>query len=534
MVKISAVIITYNEEKHIGRCIDSILPVADEVVVVDSFSGDNTKAICLSKGVKFIEHPFGSHIDQKNFAIAQATHDQILSLDGDEYLSETLQSSIAKVKSTWPLQAYTMNRLNQYADKWIRHGSWYPDKKIRLWDRRLGVFGGLNPHDHVILNQGTPIQHLDGDLMHLAYQNASQLINKAQQYSSIFAGQMAYKRRVSTFTILYKSFFSFIKSYFLKMGLLDGYEGLVISVSTANGVFYKYSKLLEANRSVKTSLIITTYNRKDALELVLRSALKLDPMPEEIIIADDGSRDDTLQLVQNFIPKFNIPVRHCWHEDKGFRLAMIRNKAIAMAENPYVVMIDGDMVMPPGFIGDHKRAAWTKRVVQGSRVLLSERLTQVALSGNKSEFGFFESGVGNRKNTIRSGVLNTMFSYDNSNIYRVRGANMAFWKSDVMAVNGFNEDFQGWGREDSEFIVRMLNSGIKKFHMKFAGAAYHLYHPENSRTLLPHNQEIVDKAVRDKTVRCENGIDKYVSGSPHRRDAKIAKDREELSGPPRT
>jgi glycosyltransferase involved in cell wall biosynthesis len=513
MVKISAVIITYNEERNIGGCIDSLLPVADEIVVVDSFSKDRTKEICLSKGVRFIEHPFTAHIDQKNFAIAQASYDYILSLDGDEYLSDELLRSVQEVKKTWRYEAYTMNRLNQYGAKWIRHGSWYPDKKIRLWDRRKGVFGGLNPHDHVILQAGTTVQHLRGDLMHLAYQNASQLIVKAQQYSTIFADQKAFRKRVSTFTILYKTLFSFIKSHFLKLGFLDGYEGLVISVSTANGVFYKYSKLLEANRTLKTSLIITTYNRPDALELVLMSILNLTEFPDEVIVADDGSGPETKKIVEEFVFKFKFPLRHCWQEDLGFRLAAIRNKAIAQSTHPYIIMIDGDMVLPKSFVADHKRNAWTGRFIQASRVLLSDSLTKEILQTKAVNLNFFTPGLGNRKNTIYNNMLSRLFSYYNKNIFRVRGANMSFWKDDVIAVNGFNEDFVGWGREDSEFVVRMQNSKIKKFHLKFAGFAYHLYHPENSREMLPQNEKILHDAAANRSTRCDNGLDKYLKSS---------------------
>ncbi|HTE31413.1 MAG TPA: glycosyltransferase [Chryseolinea sp.] len=507
---LTAVIITYNEEKHIARCIDSVAPVADEIIVVDSFSKDATKSICLEKGVRFIEHAFTTHIDQKNYAIACADSDFILSIDGDEYLSEELIASILQVKKSWPCPAYTMNRLNQYGSKWIRHGSWYPDKKIRLWDRRKGVFGGLNPHDQVMLEPGTRVMRLRGELMHLAYQNASQLINKAQQYSSIFAEQNAFRKKVSTIKIIYKTFFSFLKGYVLKAGFVDGYEGLVIARSTANGVFYKYSKLLEANRSLKVSLIITTYNRKDALEAVLNSALHLDPQPDEIIVADDGSTADTREVVEKFVPRFTIPLRHCWHEDEGFRLAAIRNKAIAMASHPYIVLVDGDMIMPAQFIGDHKAAAWQGRLVQASRVLLDERSTGAAIQQGKVKFNFFDAGIGNRKNTISSRLLSSIFSHYSTNIYRVRGANLAFWKSDVVLVNGFNEDFAGWGREDSEFVVRMGNRGIRKFHLKFAGFAYHLYHKENTRDLLQRNQAIVDEAIRQKSSYCDNGIKKYL------------------------
>lgn len=214
MIKISAVIITYNEERNIALCIDSVLPVADEIIVVDSFSKDQTKSICQAKGVRFIEHSFTTHIAQKNFAITQASYDYILSIDGDEYLSKELLQSILEVKKTWPRQAYTMNRLNQYAGKWIRHGIWYPDKKIRLWDRRNGIFGGVNPHDHVILAKGTTMMHLKGDLLHVAYENASQLIKKVQQYSDIFAEQMAFRKKSSTFKMMYKTFFLFLKATF--------------------------------------------------------------------------------------------------------------------------------------------------------------------------------------------------------------------------------------------------------------------------------------------------------------------------------
>ena len=132
MVKISAVIITYNEEKNIARCIDTVKQVADEVVVVDSYSKDRTKEICLSMGVRFVEHQFRSHIDQKNFAVTQAEHQIVLSLDADEYLSSDLTQSILRVKNNWHAEAYRMNRLSSYGSKWIKHGSWYPDRKIRL------------------------------------------------------------------------------------------------------------------------------------------------------------------------------------------------------------------------------------------------------------------------------------------------------------------------------------------------------------------------------------------------------------------
>jgi glycosyltransferase involved in cell wall biosynthesis len=155
MVKISVVIITYNEEKNIARCIDSVMSVADEIVVIDSFSKDRTKELCLAKGVLFFEHAFRNHIDQKNYAVTKASHQYILSLDADEYLSPELIKSLQEVKKTWPCDAYRMNRLSSYGTRWIKHGSWYPDRKIRLWNRDVGVWGGITGRAMAKHMQGT-------------------------------------------------------------------------------------------------------------------------------------------------------------------------------------------------------------------------------------------------------------------------------------------------------------------------------------------------------------------------------------------
>lgn len=511
MIRLSAVIITFNEEKNIGRCLDSLRSVADEIVVVDSGSADNTTAIAVAKGARVIENKFEGFTQQKNFAVQQASFDYILSLDADEYLSPELERSVLEVKSAWAADGFTMNRLNSYAEKWIKTCGWYPDCKIRLWDRRKGRWRGGLLHEIVVLDEGSVTGHLKGDLLHLAYQNAAQLVNKMQYYSDIYAQQNAFEKKVTPFTIWYKTVAAFFKNFIVKRGILDGYEGLVISVSNANGVFYKYSKLYENNRKLKTSLIITTYNRKDALELVLQSVLQQEELPDEVIIADDGSREDTAKMIRDYAATFPIPLRHVWQEDEGFRAAAIRNKALAVANNDYIVFIDGDLVLHPNFIADHKRIAHKRYFIQGSRVLLNEKLTASAIRDRRTIFSIFESGVYNRKNMVRSRWLSRLFSYKSKNLYRVRSVNLSFWLEDAKKVNGFNEDFVGWGREDSEFAARMQNAGLIKLHLKFAGFGYHLFHPENSRAMLPQNQEILDNAVKNKTIYCGNGLNKYMN-----------------------
>jgi len=155
MPQLSVVIITYNEENNIGRCIDSILPIADDVVVIDSYSTDKTEEIVLTKSCRFIQHTFEGHIEQKNWAISQAKYKHILSLDADEALSPELQKEISSVKENWTKDGYYFNRLTNYCGKWIKHSGWYPDQKLRLWDSNKGSWGGTNPHDRYELQQGS-------------------------------------------------------------------------------------------------------------------------------------------------------------------------------------------------------------------------------------------------------------------------------------------------------------------------------------------------------------------------------------------
>ncbi len=510
MIKISAVIITFNEEANIGKCIDSLKPVADEIIVVDCYSSDHTKEICLQRGVTFVENEFLGFANQKNYAASLARHDYILSLDADEYLSPELSASIVAAKDSLDKDGYTMNRLSSYAGEWIRTCGWYPDTKLRLWKNGMGVWQGQGIHEKVEIKGDASISKLNGDLLHHAYDNISQFLEKIQRYSDIYASEHRHKVESSGLKIFYKTSFAFIKSFFLKRGILDGYKGLLISVCNANFVFYKYSKLREANRRLSTSLIISTYNREDALELTLLGVLQQSELPDEVIIADDGSRSETKALIEEYKKEFPIPIRHCWHEDLGFRLATIRNKAIAMANSEYILMIDGDIIMHREFVKSHKRNATANQFVQGSRVLLQPATTLKVLRSKQVHFGFFGRGIRNRFNTIYSPLFSSILSFYSNKPNRIRGANLAFWKRDVIRVNGFNEDFVGWGREDSEFAVRMKNIGVVRKHLKLAGFGYHLYHKESSREALRKNDLILERAIVEELTSCANGIGKYM------------------------
>jgi glycosyltransferase involved in cell wall biosynthesis len=249
-VKISAVVITLNEEKNIGRCLDSLRHIADEIIVVDSYSTDQTREICRGRGVNFMQHAFAGHIEQKNYAVARAEHERVLALDADEALSEELQRSILAVKQNWQSEGYAFNRLTYYCGKWIRHSGWYPDTKLRLWDRRKGQWGGVNPHDRVIMGGGSRVTRLDGDLHHYSYRTIRDHIDTINSYSEIAARAAQADGRQSNLAldIILNPLLTFFKKYFLKLGILDGYPGFLIAVHTAYGKFLKYIKLRELNK----------------------------------------------------------------------------------------------------------------------------------------------------------------------------------------------------------------------------------------------------------------------------------------------
>ena len=259
---------------------------------------------------------------------------------------------------------------------------------------------------------------------------------------------------------------------------------------------------------MKTSLIITTYNWEEALSCVLHSVLKQTDMPDEVIIADDGSRTETRHIITRFQSKFPVPLIHSWQEDLGFRAARSRNIAIAKASYDYLIFIDGDMILDKNFIHDHKKIARTKQLVQGSRVITNKNSANKIMHGSSPNL--FMAGLSNRVNAIPSQFLMTIFSKRDQKLKGSKTCNMAFWKEDAIAINGFNEDFIGWGREDSEFVARMLNSNTIRYKVKFACIAFHLFHNECNKTIPKENDEILSKTVNKSLKHCTNGVKNHL------------------------
>jgi len=244
MISISAVTVAFNEEQNIERCIRSLQNVADEIIVVDSFSTDRTKEICQALGVRFVQNKFDGYIEQKNFGLSLAQNEFVLSLDADEELSEVLRDSILEVKQNSTADGYTMNRLNNYCGRWIKHCGWYPDRKLRMAKRESAAWGGDNPHDKLILPNGTVIKHLSGDLLHYSFQTQAEYIKQQKKFAEISA--MSYFKRgkkTTAFALLLSPLFKFLKDYFFNLGFLDGADGWIICTTATHVTYLKYKKL---------------------------------------------------------------------------------------------------------------------------------------------------------------------------------------------------------------------------------------------------------------------------------------------------
>lgn len=261
-------------------------------------------------------------------------------------------------------------------------------------------------------------------------------------------------------------------------------------------------------RQNKTSaaLLISTYNWPEALRLVLQSILRQTYMPDEIIIADDGSRDDTRTLIDSFRDKFPVPLRHFWQHDDGFRKTSIINKAISHTNCSYIIQIDGDMVLDPHFVEDHMAIREKGTYIRGSRVLLNDARSKIFLkAGDYTALSALSPGIKNRINALRIPFLSSLFIRKNKRSDNVHGSNCAYWRADFIKVNGYNNQMKGWGHEDIELAARFINSGLRQKKVKTRAICYHLHHLYNDRGRASINFNIYEQVVKNGTITCKDG-----------------------------
>jgi glycosyltransferase involved in cell wall biosynthesis len=264
---------------------------------------------------------------------------------------------------------------------------------------------------------------------------------------------------------------------------------------------------------VRLALIVSTYERPDALSAVLDSVSRQRAAPDEIVIADDGSGPATRELIARFTRRSPVPVRALSQPHEGFRLARLRNLAIAAATADYLVFIDGDMLLHEAFVADHRRQARPRHYTQGVRVLADAGLTARLLADPGMTVRPTAPGLGGlrRAYLLRSRRLASALRLAANHLIAIKGCNQGFWRDDLLRVNGFNELIEGWGPEDKELCARLDHAGIGRQSLLFGGVAVHLHHPPASRAALPGNLAVLEETRRLRRTWCDRGLDAHLA-----------------------
>ena len=272
---------------------------------------------------------------------------------------------------------------------------------------------------------------------------------------------------------------------------------------------------------MRSAVVVTTYNRPDALAAVLEGYAAQNDRDFELLVADDGSTQDTRAVVEEFRKRAPFPVKHVWQQDRGFRAAAIRNRAVAATDADYIIFTDGDCIPAPSFVSAHKRLAEKGRFLSGNRVLVSEAFTRELLAAKVpvqrwSRWRWLGERLRGRINRWIPLVTLPDGAFRRSDADRwegVKTCNLSLWRADLERVNGVDESFSGWGLEDSDLVIRLCRAGVKHKSARFAAPVFHLWHRENDRSQLAQNQRRLDELMRSQRVRAQVGLDRYSAGT---------------------
>ncbi|WP_460876522.1 glycosyltransferase [Rhodanobacter koreensis] len=262
---------------------------------------------------------------------------------------------------------------------------------------------------------------------------------------------------------------------------------------------------------MRISVAVITYNWPAALELVLAALAAQSELPYEVIVTDDGSQPATRELLERMAQDYPVRLVHLWQPDDGARMSRARNRAIAAAQGDYIILLDGDMVAERHFIADHRTFARSGCFVQGSRVLTDAGLTRHMLEHGLIMPGFFSRGIERRRHTLHLPWLARWYARPGTKRRGIKSCNMAFWRDDLLRVNGFNEAMTGWGREDTELAARAFHAGLLRRDLRFSALAVHLHHPTRKHVVDNPNDRIVDDTRARQLVRCERGLDLHLA-----------------------
>jgi glycosyltransferase involved in cell wall biosynthesis len=270
----------------------------------------------------------------------------------------------------------------------------------------------------------------------------------------------------------------------------------------------------------RISLVVTTYEWPDALGLVLASVARQTRLPDEVIVADDGSGAATAALLETWRERLAGRLHHVWQPNEGFRAARVRNLGLAIATGDYVIVLDGDMVLHPEFVADHAAAARPGQWVQGVRPRLSRARTERMLAGrgvdpttglgagDAADLRWWQPGLEHRFHALRSDWLARHASRRRPKLASVKSCNQGYWREDLVRVNGFDERFVGWGPEDKELAARLGHAGVECLYLKHAAVAFHLWHPTRAPAAgVNPNDRLLETTIATRATRCELGLD---------------------------
>ena len=263
--------------------------------------------------------------------------------------------------------------------------------------------------------------------------------------------------------------------------------------------------------TTRISVAVITYNWPEALELALRALAVQTELPYEVIVTDDGSQPDTRELLERIARDYPVRLVHLWQPDDGARMSRARNRAIAAAQGDYIILLDGDMVVERHFIADHRAFARRDCFAQGSRVLTDAALTRRMLEQDLMAPRFFSRGIERRRHTLHIPALARWYARPGTKQRGIKSCNMAFWRDDLLRVNGFNEAMTGWGREDVELAARAFHAGLLRSDLRFSALATHLYHRTRKHVIGNPNDLILDDTVARQLIRCDRGLDQHLA-----------------------
>jgi len=525
-ISLTVAIITFNEERNIRRCIESIKDVADELLVIDSMSSDATQKICEEYGARVMENEFSGYVEQKNFAVKHAKYDYILSVDADEQFTEPLIDRIREIKLDWTHDAYVFNRLNRYCGKWIYHSGWYPDRKIRLFDRRKGYWGGLNPHDKVVLEEGAKMKRVNEDFLHYTFDSFREHMDKINNFTSI-AAYSAFKAGRRTFIladVFINPLFSFLRDYFIRLGFLDGYYGFVICSVTAFSKVLKYFKLwqiekratkpaqrletighrasengmelprkdsaapqfvsaaraaipstgdasINPNGAPKFSILIPTWNNLECLKCCVDSIKKNSKYNHEILLHINDGSDGTLRWARkNSNVVFN-------HSQTNIGICWALNGLRPLVSTDYIVYLNDDMYVCPDW-----DAALMEEIATfpDNRFFLSSTVIEPFRSRYPEVLSPYDYGKGPAdldEEKLLENYVNIPAKNWSGSTWPPNIIHKEIWD----LVGGYSVEFSPGLYSDPDFSMKLWNMGIRSFKGVAKSRAYHFKNKTTQR-----------------------------------------------------